>query len=135
MNKIISRIFDDVEGGSNWSLKGNGIAPAHINSNLRHFGINKKYALHGNNADEAYASWREWDDIKDPLDFLSRYHAVVMKSLAEMSFGEAISSKWGVKLAMRLAEQKYEHQSLMRISFAVCCLQKTKQSTPLMLIS
>lgn len=99
MRKVISRIFDDTEGGSNWSLKGNGIAPAHINANLRHFGINKKYALHGNNADEAYSSWREWDDINDPLDFLSRYHAAAMKSLAEKSFGEAISSKWGVKIA------------------------------------
>lgn len=94
--KIVSRIFDDTaESPKNWSLKGNGITPALLNSNLRHFKINERFKLVGETPDEMYRSWRNWENVNDPMDLLSRYHAAVMKSYAEKTFGEALASTFG----------------------------------------
>ena len=95
LNQIISRIFDDVGDGKNYSLAGHGISPKALNPNLRHFKVDPKFHLKGDTPDEAYRSWRDWDTVEDPMDLLSRYHAAVQKTIAEKTMGESISYHFG----------------------------------------
>lgn len=94
MTKIISRIFDDGDANG-WSLAGNGIHPAHLNSNLRHFQVHENFKLPTSGShEEIYGAWRDFE-ANDPLDLLSRYHAAVQKTIAEKHIGAQISNTFG----------------------------------------
>lgn len=94
MRKIISRVFDDGDPNG-WSLAGNGIHPAHLNSNLKHFQVHENFRLPTSGTkDEIYGAWRDFE-ANDPMDLLSRYHAAVQKTIAEKNLGSQVSNYFG----------------------------------------
>lgn len=94
-HRIISEVFDSTDSGSG-SLARAGIDPVHLNSNLGKYKLDAdKYGLRGNSWAEAYNSWREWDELDDPLNILSRYYAAVQKTRAEKEMFDRFSLDFG----------------------------------------
>lgn len=70
-----------------------GVDPAQFESNRNLFKLN--YGLNGSTPAEAFSSWKQWGDIKDPLNVLSRAHAVAQKSLREKELFDNLSMEFG----------------------------------------
>lgn len=100
MAKLIGSIFDVMQTGYG-PFNRTGLHPNHINSNLRHFKVDKNFELKGKTIREAYESWKSWGEVKDPLDLLSRYHAAMQKTLMERDFGSRLSSTFGSKTLIK----------------------------------
>lgn len=92
MNKILDTLFDTTNGEMGF-LQRNGIAPQHVNSHLKHFGIDpKEFGLKGDNP---YQSWRQWENVNDPLDFLSKYFQAASRAHSEQQLGASLSQRFG----------------------------------------
>lgn len=92
LKKILDTIFDTT-GNEYGFLQRNGIEAAHVNSHLKHFGIDaRKYGLFGDNP---YQSWRAWEDVKDPIDFLSKYFQAASRAHSEKQLGASLSQRFG----------------------------------------
>lgn len=92
MQKILDTLFDTSNGEMGF-LQRNGIQPQHVNSHLKHFGIDaKQYGLKGDNP---YQSWRDWEGISDPLDFLSKYFQAASRAHSEQQLGASLSQRFG----------------------------------------
>lgn len=95
LRKVLDQIFDTT-GGNKGFLQRNGIEPAHVNSHLKHFGIDQsQFSLIGKSREDAYQSWKNWPDMEDPLDFLSKYFQAASRAYSERSFGSSISQRFG----------------------------------------
>jgi hypothetical protein len=94
-HKIISEVFDSTDSGSG-SLMRAGIDPAHLNSNLSKYKLDRKhFGLKGDSWEKSYNSWREWGDIEDPLNVLSRFYAAVQKTRTEKEMFDRFSLDFG----------------------------------------
>lgn len=90
MHQIISETFD--------VLRRSGVDPQHLNSNLGKYKLNReRFALKGKNWEEAYDSWKEWGDLEDPLNVLSRFYAAAQKSRVEKEMFDRFSLDFGSK--------------------------------------
>lgn len=93
--KIISEVFDSTDSGSG-SLMRAGIDPAHLNSNLGKYKLDKtRFGLRGDSWANAYNSWRQWGELDDPLNILSRYYAAVQKTRTEKEMFDRFSLDFG----------------------------------------
>lgn len=89
MEQIVSEVFD--------TARRTGIDPEHINSNMSKYQLDKGFALKGKNWQEAYDSWKNWGELTDPLNTLSRMYAAVQKSRTEKEMFDRVSLDFGSK--------------------------------------
>jgi hypothetical protein len=88
MEQIISEVFD--------VARRSGLDPAHINSNLSKFKLDKAiFSLKGKTWDEAYDSWKHWGDLEDPLNTMSRMYAAVQKTRVEKEMFDRFALDFG----------------------------------------
>lgn len=73
----------------------NGVNVAHLNRNLLHHGVSKEFFLV--EGQPVANQWRQWTNVKNPLDLLDRYNAAVLKSLTEIQLGADFSARFGKK--------------------------------------
>lgn len=94
--KVLDMVFD-TENGSMGFLQRNGIDPRHVNSHLKHFGIDPaQFGLHGEGS-AAYQSWKNWENVDDPLDLLSKFFQASSRAYGEKSLGSSLSQRFGFK--------------------------------------
>ena len=72
-----------------------GIDPIRINDKMAHFGVKDKFRFEGETPAEQIASWKNWTDVSDPLDLMSRVFAAGQAVHAENMLGAEINTIFG----------------------------------------
>lgn len=83
LKPVVNTIFDP--SPANWFMR-NGVTVAQMNSKLDKYKIPHMFSL------EHMNSWQEWNDVKDPLELMSKYHAAAQASLNERMIANNIMS-------------------------------------------
>lgn len=73
----------------------NGITIEQMRPVLKKYGIGDHFKLNKEHLDQ---SWRDWD-IKDPLDFFSKFYTSVTHVVALRAFASRLETKWGRAVA------------------------------------
>lgn len=76
-----------------------GLSLDRINAKMRHFGIPDQFRLIGSTYKEGLASYRTWENVKDPLDLLSRMNSSVRAAQADKLIADTIIRQFGSKVA------------------------------------
>lgn len=93
--QAMSTIFNMGPNGGVISMS--GLTADAVNAKMRHFGIPDSFRLEGNTLAEALTSYSSWDNVKDPLDLLSRVHTAVRSAQADKLLADSIIREFGSK--------------------------------------
>lgn len=90
LKPMMESVFDPNKNFNIWTRL--GVDGGMINKWMKHFGIDEKYMFDPKiRGGDFVDAWKQWENIDDPLDFMSRMHAAIRQAATLRAVGSEFS--------------------------------------------